>query len=60
MLRRSATLLARDIEKAATEEAEKNARKVLATTIQRLASEQTSIGGGGGRAPAVRRHEGPG
>ncbi len=40
--RRSAALLARDIEKAATDEAEKNARKVLATTIQRLASEQTS------------------
>lgn len=40
--RRSAALLARDIERAATDEAEKNARKVLATTIQRLASEQTS------------------
>jgi len=40
--RRSAALLARDIERTAIDEAEKNARKVLATTIQRLASEQTS------------------
>jgi ribonucrease Y len=40
--RRSAAVLARDIEKAATTEAEVKARKVLATTIQRLASEQTT------------------
>ncbi|RYU12470.1 ribonuclease Y [Nocardioides iriomotensis] len=40
--RRSAAILARDIEKAATTEAEMKARKVLATTIQRLASEQTT------------------
>jgi ribonuclease Y len=40
--RRSAALLARDIERAAADEAEKNAKKVLATTVQRLAAEQTS------------------
>ena len=40
--RRSAALLARDIERAAQEEADRNAKKVLATVIQRLASEQTS------------------
>ena len=40
--RRSAAILARDIEKAAAAEAETRARKVLATTIQRLASEQTT------------------
>jgi len=40
--RRSAAILVRDIEKAAADDAERNARKVLATTIQRLASDQTS------------------
>jgi ribonuclease Y len=40
--RRSAAILARDIEKAAAADAETKARKVLATTIQRLASEQTT------------------
>ena len=40
--RRSAAILARDIERAAVAEAEAQARKVLATTIQRLASEQTT------------------
>ncbi len=40
--RRSAAVLTRDIEKNATERAEARARSVLATAIQRLASEQTS------------------
>jgi ribonucrease Y len=40
--KRTAAILARDIERAAQDEAEKRATKVLATTIQRLASEQTS------------------
>ena len=40
--RRSAALLARDIERAAQEEADMKAKRVLATVIQRLASEQTA------------------
>jgi len=40
--KRSAALLARDIERAAEEQAELRARRTLATVIQRLASEQTS------------------
>ncbi|MEO5710121.1 MAG: ribonuclease Y [Nocardioidaceae bacterium] len=40
--KRTGALLARDIERAAEEEAESRAKRVLATTIQRLASEQTS------------------
>jgi ribonuclease Y len=40
--KRAGALLARDIERAAEEEAEARARRVLATAIQRLASEQTS------------------
>jgi ribonucrease Y len=40
--KRTAAILARDIERAAQDEAEKRATKVLATTIQRLASEQTA------------------
>ena len=39
--KRTGALLARDIERAAEEEAEDRARRVLATAIQRLASEQT-------------------
>jgi ribonuclease Y len=40
--RRTGALLARDIERAAEDEAEARAKRVLATAIQRLASEQTS------------------
>jgi ribonuclease Y len=40
--KRTGALLARDIERAAEDEAEGRARLVLATAIQRLASEQTS------------------
>jgi ribonuclease Y len=40
--KRTGALLARDIERAAEEEAEGRAKRVLATAIQRLASEQTS------------------
>ena len=40
--KRSAAILARDIERTAEEEAEVRARRILATVIQRLASEQTS------------------
>jgi ribonuclease Y len=40
--RRSAALLARDIERAAQEEADMKAKRILATVIQRLASEQTA------------------
>ncbi len=39
--KRTGALLARDIERAAEEEAEGRAKRVLATAIQRLASEQT-------------------
>jgi ribonucrease Y len=40
--RRAGALLARDIERSAEEEAEVRAKRILATAIQRLASEQTS------------------
>ncbi|MFL6134493.1 MAG: ribonuclease Y [Nocardioidaceae bacterium] len=40
--KRTAAIIARDIERAAEEEADERARRVLATVIQRLASEQTS------------------
>ena len=40
--KRTAAILARDIEKHAQEEADERAKRVLATVIQRLASEQTS------------------
>ncbi len=40
--KRSAAIIARDIERAAQEEAETRAKRVLATVIQRLASDQTS------------------
>ncbi len=40
--KRSAAILARDIERAAQDEAELRARRILSTVIQRLASEQTS------------------
>ena len=40
--KRTGALLARDIERAAEDEAEGRARRVLATAIQRLASEQTA------------------
>jgi ribonucrease Y len=40
--KRSAAMMARDIERAAQEEADARAKRVLATVIQRLASEQTS------------------
>lgn len=40
--KRSAVLLARDIEHSAQEEAEGRAKRILATVIQRLASEQTT------------------
>jgi ribonucrease Y len=40
--KRQAALAAREIERAAEEEAEFRARRILATAIQRLASEQTS------------------
>jgi ribonuclease Y len=40
--KRTAVIIARDIERAAEEEAEVRARRILATVIQRLASEQTS------------------
>src|SRR3954447_15004153 len=40
--KRTAAIIARDIERTAEEEAETRARRVLATVIQRLASEQTS------------------
>ncbi len=40
--RRAGALLARDIERAAEEEADVRAKRVLATVIQRLASDQTS------------------
>ncbi len=40
--RRSAAILARDIEKTAQEEAETRARRILSTVIQRLASDQTT------------------
>jgi ribonucrease Y len=40
--KRTAAILARDIERAAEEEADVRARRILATVIQRLASEQTS------------------
>ncbi len=40
--KRQAAILARDIERAASEEGEIRARRILATVIQRLASEQTA------------------
>src|SRR4051794_34934343 len=40
--KRTAAILARDIERTAEEEADVRARRILATVIQRLASEQTS------------------
>jgi ribonuclease Y len=40
--KRTAAILARDIERAAQDEAETRARRILSTTIQRLASEQTA------------------
>jgi ribonuclease Y len=40
--KRSAAIIARDIERTAHDEAETRARRMLATVIQRLASEQTS------------------
>jgi ribonuclease Y len=40
--RRSAAILARDIERAAQDEAEVRAKRILSTVIQRLASEQTA------------------
>jgi ribonuclease Y len=40
--RRTGALLARDIERAAEEEADVRAKRILATVIQRLASDQTS------------------
>jgi ribonucrease Y len=40
--KRTAAILARDIERTAQEEADVRARRILATVIQRLASEQTS------------------
>jgi ribonuclease Y len=40
--KRSAAILARDIERAAQDEGETRAKRILATVIQRLASEQTS------------------
>ncbi len=40
--KRTAAILVRDIEKHAQEEADERAKRVLATVIQRLASEQTS------------------
>ena len=40
--KRTGALLARDIERAAQDEADMRAKKVLATAIQRLASEQTA------------------
>ncbi|HEX6246461.1 MAG TPA: ribonuclease Y [Nocardioidaceae bacterium] len=40
--KRSAAITARDIERAAQEEADARAKRILATVIQRLASEQTS------------------
>ncbi len=40
--RRAGALLARDIERAAEEEADVRAKRILATVIQRLASDQTS------------------
>jgi len=40
--KRTAAIIARDIERTAEEEAETRARRILATVIQRLASEQTS------------------
>ncbi|CAN5239703.1 ribonuclease Y [soil metagenome] len=40
--KRSGAILARDIERAAQDEADGRARRVLATAIQRLASEQTA------------------
>jgi ribonucrease Y len=40
--KRTAAIIARDIERTAEEEADVRARKILATVIQRLASEQTS------------------
>jgi hypothetical protein len=43
--KRTAAVIARDIEKAAKEEAEVRARRVLATVVQRLAAEQTTEAG---------------
>ena len=40
--KRTGAILARDIERAAQDEAETRARRILSTTIQRLASEQTA------------------
>ncbi|MGZ5416877.1 MAG: ribonuclease Y [Nocardioides sp.] len=40
--KRTAAILARDIERAALDEAETRARRILSTAIQRLASEQTA------------------
>lgn len=40
--RRTAAILARDIERAAQDEAEVRAKRILSTVIQRLASEQTA------------------
>ena len=40
--KRTAAILARDIERTAQDEAETRARRILSTTIQRLASEQTA------------------
>ncbi|HEX6514641.1 MAG TPA: ribonuclease Y [Nocardioidaceae bacterium] len=40
--KRTAAIIARDIEKTAQEEAEVRAKRILSTVIQRLASEQTS------------------
>jgi ribonuclease Y len=40
--RRSAAIIARDIERSAHDEAEGRAKRILSTVIQRLASEQTS------------------
>jgi ribonuclease Y len=40
--KRQAALLARDIERAATDEGESRARHILTTVIQRLATEQTA------------------
>ena len=40
--KRAAAISAREIERAAQDEAESRAKRILATTIQRLASEQTS------------------
>jgi ribonuclease Y len=40
--KRTAAIIARDIERTAQEEAETRARKILSTVIQRLASEQTT------------------